>query len=180
MKIFLKKPEANVQIPQYVAKGDAGMDLRAIEDIIIPPGETVIIKTGLYMAIPEGYEVQIRPRSGTSFKTRLRIANSPGTIDAGYRGEFGIIVTNTSKDYFWDEDGKIMKIPDTHLLNVNGCVENPSDPLESKDGYYIIKKGDRIAQMVLCKFDQVEFEIVDDVSEIGTSRGGGFGSTGTN
>jgi len=82
--------------PVYARPGDAGMDIYTVEDVLIAPGSTVVVRTGLKLAIPEGYEIQIRPRSGLSLKTPLRLANSPGTIDAGYRDELGIIIHNTS------------------------------------------------------------------------------------
>ncbi len=81
-------------IPSYAKKGDAGFDLFAVEDTVVEPGNAAIIKTGLCMAIPEGFEMQIRMRSGASYKTPLIVANAPGTVDSGYRGEIGIIVRN--------------------------------------------------------------------------------------
>ena len=87
----------DVQLPKYSKPGDAGMDVRSTRDIDVKPGETVLIPTGLKMAIPEGYEIQVRPRSGLSLKTPLRVSNSPGTIDAGYRDEICVIMTNTSQ-----------------------------------------------------------------------------------
>lgn len=94
--IEICNPEA--KIPEYKHDGDAGVDFYLIEDIEIPPHSTIIVKTGLKMAIPMGYELQIRPRSGTSLKTPLRIANAPGTIDNGYRDEIGILAWNTSDE----------------------------------------------------------------------------------
>jgi len=87
----------NIQLPEYANPGDAGIDIYAAEDVTINPGETKIIPTGLKVAIPTGYEIQVRPRSGLSAKTPLRVPNSPGTIDAGYRDEVGVILTNTSQ-----------------------------------------------------------------------------------
>jgi dUTP pyrophosphatase len=95
-QIFIEKCHPNAKIPSYARKGDAGMDIYAVEDLLVRPGQTVIVITGLKVAIPEGYEIQIRPRSGMSVKTPMRVANSPGTIDAGYRDEIGIIMQNTS------------------------------------------------------------------------------------
>ena len=132
-----------VQLPAYAREGDAGMDVRAAVDVTVAPGATVIVPTGLKMAIPAGYEIQVRPRSGLSLKSPLRIPNAPGTIDSGYRDEIGIIVWNSS--------------PDT--------------PFE-------IKAGGRIAQLVLQQVPVINFVPVADVSVIGKSRGGGFGSTG--
>lgn len=85
-------PEA--VIGQYMSTGAAGFDLYATETVDIFPGETKLVKTGIAVAIPEGYELQVRPRSGTSLKTKLRVANSPGTVDSDYRGEICIIVDN--------------------------------------------------------------------------------------
>ena len=84
--------------PQYAHKGDSGFDFVCPEKTRIYPGQTILIKTGLYFEVPEGFEIQVRPRSGLSLRTKLRIANSPGTIDSGYRGEVGIIITNHGKD----------------------------------------------------------------------------------
>lgn len=88
-----------IELPRYAKPGDAGMDVRSAITIEIEPYQTVIIPTGLKVAIPKGYEIQIRPRSGLSLKTGLRVANSPGTVDAGYRDEIGVIMTNTGNNY---------------------------------------------------------------------------------
>jgi dUTP pyrophosphatase len=93
VKIQLINEDA--KLPEYAHDSDAGADIFAVEETVIPPHQTAIIKTGIKVAIPAGYEIQIRPRSGLSFKTPLRIANAPGTIDANYRGEVGVIMTNT-------------------------------------------------------------------------------------
>lgn len=87
-------------LPKYAKPGDAGMDIYSIEDTIVSPQQTRVIKTGLKVAIPEGYEIQIRPRSGLSLKTGIRVANSPGTIDSGYRDEIGVILHNTGNEPF--------------------------------------------------------------------------------
>ena len=87
-----------VQLPVYAREGDAGMDVRAAVDITIAPGATVIVPTGLKVAIPAGYEIQVRPRSGMSYKTPLRVPNAPGTIDSGYRDELGVLIWNSSPD----------------------------------------------------------------------------------
>ena len=91
-KLLIEKYREDAVIPTYAHEGDAGMDLYAAEDVIIAPGTSVLVPTGLKMAIPVGYEVQIRPRSGVSLKTALRIPNSPGTIDSGYRDEVNVIM----------------------------------------------------------------------------------------
>lgn len=143
VQVFIQKCHIDARMPQYAKPGDAGMDIYAVEEVVINPQKTLIVPTGLKVAIPEGYEIQIRPRSGMSLKTPLRLANSPGTIDAGYRDEIGIIVHNTS-------------------------VQEA----------YTIKKGDRIAQMVLQRVPKIVWQEVENVSAIGQDRGGGFGSSG--
>jgi dUTP pyrophosphatase len=130
-------------LPDYETSGSAGMDLRANldEKFILNPFERSAIPTGLFIELPQGYEAQIRPRSGLSLKTGLSIPNSPGTIDSDYRGEIKVIVANLS----------------------NEIVE--------------INHGDRIAQMVLAKYERVNWTDVDNIGS--TERGtGGFGSTG--
>ncbi|MDE5833527.1 MAG: dUTP diphosphatase [Desulfovibrio sp.] len=94
MPIKIKKLSEKAIIPDYKKRGDAGFDFHCIEEVALGPGETGIVKTGLAFAIPEGYEMQIRLRSGASLRTPLIIPNAPATIDAGYRGEIGIIVRN--------------------------------------------------------------------------------------
>ncbi|AGC69634.1 deoxyuridine 5'-triphosphate nucleotidohydrolase Dut [Thermoclostridium stercorarium subsp. stercorarium DSM 8532] len=150
------------KLPEYQNEWDSGMDVCAAEDVIIRPNETVIVPTGLKLAIPPGYEIQVRPRSGITLRTPLRISNSPGTIDAGYRDEVGIIITNTSA-----ETGD-----STEYYTV--------DSLGNKQGIYLIRKGDRIAQLVLQEVPRMRLKVVDSVAGIGTNRGGGFGSTGVN
>jgi dUTP pyrophosphatase len=160
--VFIEICREGAVLPTYARPGDAGMDVCAVTEIIIKPGETVIVPTGLKLAIPEGYEIQVRPRSGVSFKTPLRISNSPGTIDSGYRDELGIIMTNSSE---------------SHSL-----IEEEIFPFESKGnlkGIYKINKGDRVAQIVLKEVPRMKLVVVEAVKEIGTNRGGGFGSTGT-
>lgn len=92
--IKVKKLHDDAVIPQYAKPGDAGFDLVATEDVTIRPGQTRLIPTGLALAIPVGYEIQVRPRSGLSYRTKMRVANSPGTIDAGFRGELKVIAEN--------------------------------------------------------------------------------------
>lgn len=143
VEVYVEICREGVTLPAYANLNDAGMDIRSSADMTIKPLETVIVPTGLKFAIPEGYEIQVRPRSGLSYKTGIRIPNSPGTIDAGYRDEVGIIVTNSSIS-------------------------------ESID----VKKGDRIAQIVLQRVPEIVFREVQDIKLIGMNRGGGFGSTG--
>lgn len=93
--VKVQKIHKDAVIPEYAHVTDAGADIYAIEDMTVKPHTTVLVKTGLKVAIPTGYEIQIRPRSGMSFKTTMRVANTPGTIDAGYRGEVCVIMENT-------------------------------------------------------------------------------------
>lgn len=165
--IKAKRLHPDAVIPKYATPGAAGFDLVAVEDVIIEPGETKLVKTGLAFEIPAGYEIQIRPRSGMSLKTKLRISNAPGTIDADYRGEVCVIVDNAKQ-----ENGRFFE----GVINAEG---NPICHIDdTKEGTYIIRKGDRIAQGVLAKAPQAVFVEVDELGE--TARGeGGFGSTGT-
>jgi dUTP pyrophosphatase len=157
--VYVEKCREDVELPQYANTGDSGMDVRAAENVIIEPNETKIIPTGLKMAIPKGYEIQIRSRSGLSYNTPLRISNSIGTIDSGYRDEIGVIITNTSCCF-------------------NNIEQFSLSSKGNKQGSYEIKKGDRIAQLVLSEVPKMELQLVDSVSDIGNNRGGGFGSTG--
>ena len=95
VEVPVERCRDGARLPVYAREGDAGMDICSAVDITILPGQTVLIPTGLKFAVPPGYEMQVRPRSGISLRTALRIPNSPGTIDSGYREEVGIIMTNT-------------------------------------------------------------------------------------
>jgi len=159
--VYVEVIREGVKLPFYANPYDAGMDVCAAEDAIIEPGQTVIIPTGLKFAIPEGYEIQVRPRSGISLRTPLRLANSPGTIDAGYRDELGIIVHNSS------------------ITSNSKSREYLSlDSKGNQQGTYIVRKGERIAQLVLAEVPRMNLILVDSVKDIGSDRGGGFGSTG--
>jgi dUTP pyrophosphatase len=162
VEIFVEVCREGAVLPAYARAGDAGMDVCAAEEIVINPGETVIVPTGLKLAIPDGYEIQVRPRSGISFKTPLRLSNSPGTIDSGYRDELGIIISNTSELFRCKE----------------GIDELGIDCKGNKPGTYRVKKGDRIAQIVLQVVPVMRLTVVESVKDIGVDRGGGFGSTG--
>lgn len=132
-------------LPQYETSGSSGMDLRANLDspVIIPPLGRSLVKTGLFLEMEHGLECQIRPRSGFALKKGVTVLNTPGTVDADYRGEIGVILINLSAE------------------NVE------------------IQDGERIAQMVFCKVEQITFQQVEVLSN--SDRGsGGFGSTGTN
>lgn len=162
VEVYVEICREGAILPKYANPGDAGMDVYAAEDVIVMPGETVVVPTGLKLAIPEGYEIQVRPRSGLSLKTPLRIPNSPGTIDSGYRDELGIIVNNSS----------VVK------TNQSKDEKYTLDEKGNKNGAYIIRKGDRIAQIVLQVVPKMVLTKVDSVKDIGADRGGGFGSTG--
>lgn len=105
IRIKVKKTDESANVPKYSNKGDSGFDLASIESVTISPGETKLIGTGLSFQIPEGYEMQIRPRSGMSAKTKFRICNSPGTVDSNFRGEVKIIAENTGHRPIFIENG---------------------------------------------------------------------------
>ena len=137
--------KSNNPTPTYETSLSAGMDLRAYVEgpITLSPGERKLIKTGLHIELPEGYEAQVRPRSGLAFKKGITVLNSPGTIDADYRGDVGVILINHSNEQF------------------------------------AVNSGDRIAQLVISKFEKVYWETSDEINS--TLRGdSGFGSTGSN
>ncbi len=130
-------------LPTYATALSAGMDLRANidEDITLLPMQRQLVPTGLYIALPEGYEAQIRPRSGLALKHGITVLNTPGTVDADYRGEIMVLLVNFSNEPF------------------------------------IVKDGERIAQMIVAKHEQVSFELTETLDE--TERGaGGYGHTG--
>src|SRR5690625_1189975 len=165
VKIGFKRLNDDAILPTKAHPTDSGFDLYASADVIIEPGETVIVPTGIAVELPAGYEAQVRPRSGVTAKTKLRV--QLGTIDQDYRGEIGVIVDNTFMKRFAENlyglDGKPI-----HDKNVEY-------PMIS--GSYLIRKGEKIAQLVLQFLPQVvseEVYILDD-----TERGeSGFGSTG--
>lgn len=162
--IPIERLNDNVKIPNYAHDTDAGMDVYALDDYTIAPGETKLIPTGFKVAIPVGYELQVRPKSGRCLKTKLRIANTPGTIDAGYRDEVGIIIENVEppiKDiaYDFDENGKPIIMSILHGAS------------------YTIGKGEKFAQLVLSAVPKASFQQVEKLTEAG-DRNGGFGSTG--
>ena len=155
----------NAKIPQYANISDSGMDVYALDDYTIPPGKTELIPTGIKLAIPPGYEIQVRPKSGRALKTKLRIANTPGTIDAGYRDEIKVIVENIEpaiKDiaYEFDSTGRPVI---TSILH---------------GAPHTIGKGEKFCQLVLMEVPKAALYRVESVGEIGENRGGGFGSTG--
>ena len=142
MKIEIINNSIN-ELPQYSTSQSAGLDLRANleESVTLKPLERRLIPTGLHIALPDGYEAQVRPRSGLAYKKGVTVLNAPGTIDADYRGDIGVILINMSNEDF------------------------------------VVENGERIAQLVIAKYDQAEWIQVAELSE--TNRGeGGFGSTG--
>jgi dUTP pyrophosphatase len=134
---------SNHPLPDYASEHAAGMDLKAnlSEDVILKPLQRALIPTGLFIELPIGHEAQIRPRSGLAFKNGVTVLNTPGTIDADYRGEIKVLLVNLSNEDF------------------------------------VVKNGERIAQMIIGKHEKVEWYVVSELAH--SSRGtGGFGSTG--
>lgn len=185
VNVRLKKLNGYARTPIYKQIGDSGMDLHTTEDVFIAPGETKIIPTGLAFAVPRGWELQVRDRSGISSKTKLRVANAPGTIDSGYRGEVGVIVDNIRQSEYaikFDSLGGsaisadiVVKVS-SFVETVNGDIEITDEPYPI--GTYFIPKGTRIAQAVFCQVGEAQIEVVNDLDE--TERGeGSYGSTGT-
>lgn len=171
--IELCHPDA--KIPQYANIDDSGLDIYALDDYTIAPGETKLIPTGFKVALPPGYELQVRPKSGRALKTKLRIANTPGTIDAGYRDEVGVIVENV------DPPIRAIHFGETIYEGSAAVGYNPNafGPGSIEYGQsYTIGKGEKFAQLVLSEVPKAAFFRVDSVEEIGDDRGGGFGSTG--
>lgn len=143
IQVQIKKLNPNAEVPQYMTTGSAGCDIKACmpEALEIKPAQRVAVPTGLAFGIPEGFEIQVRPRSGLSIKQGLTVVNSPGTIDCDYRGEVMVLMINLG----------------TESVRV--------------------QPGDRIAQLVVQKVDQIRWQQVDELTK--TERGsGGFGSTG--
>ena len=166
------------QEPYHANHFDAGYDLFATETIYLPPGKSYIMPVGIKVAVPEGYEIQIRPRSGISSKVSLRVANAPGTVDAGYRDEIGVILYNdygpaTTKIHQSNE-GPVDITGHHYKFTSLDTVHQGDLPQDT----IVIQRGDRIAQMVIAKVVRANFIKVDDVRTIGENRGGGFGSTG--
>ena len=165
IQIPYEKCREGARMPEYAHIDDSGMDLYALEDYTIHPGETKLIPTGLKFAIPNGYELQIRPKSGRCLKTKLRVANTPATIDAGFRGEVCVIVENVEAPiqditYEFDNDGHPI------ITSI----------LHGADHY--IHKGEKFAQLVLAEVPKANFYLVDKVMEDTERADGGFGSTG--
>jgi dUTP pyrophosphatase len=166
--VKIKRLHPDAVIPRYAHEFDAGFDLVAIEDTIIEPGETKLIRTGLAFELPPGYELQVRPRSGISLRTKLRVVL--GTVDSGFRGEIGVIVDNIAEDPCGNES--------QYLTYIDGLDYRTDGEMYPNDTYLLIRKGDRIAQAVIKPVEQAHFIEVDELDD--SERGeGGFGSTGT-
>jgi dUTP pyrophosphatase len=170
ISVKIKRLHPDAVIPRYAHEGDSGFDLVAVEDVIIEPGETKLVRTGLAFELPPGYEIQVRPRSGISLKTKLRIVL--GTVDSGYRGEIGVIVDNI-RSLPLDEDNEVYLTSELETIDGDYVKRGIY-----ADGTYIIRKGDRIAQAVIKPVEQAHFVEVDELDD--SERGeGGFGSSGT-
>lgn len=165
IKVGIEMCHPDAIMPEYATPGDSGMDVFAVEDVEIGPGETKLVHTGIKVEIPLGYEIQVRPKSGRCLKTKMRVANAPGTVDAPYRGEVCVIIDNIEppiKDITYDFDSNGQPI-------ITSILHGES---------FFISKGEKIAQLVLAEVPKIEFYNVEHVNE-NTERGsGGFGSTG--
>lgn len=181
--VGFEKVHEEAMVPTYAHSGDSGMDLVTVEDVYIRPGETVLIRTGLKMIMPKGYEAQIRPRSGIASKTRLRVVNTPGTIDSNYRGEVMVAMENTSIDIAFIAKELNLNNPHENEVAMAYPVDK-NDPgfVKNARGMYHIPAGTRIAQLVIMQVTTVwvdEVESVEALDEFHNTRGtGGFGSTG--
>lgn len=153
---------ADAKMPAYAHLTDSGMDVYALEDITIAPGETKLVPIGIKAAIPAGYELQVRPKSGRCLKTKLRVANTPGTIDAGYRDEIAVIIDN------------IEPFIKSAQMGEGGVLYNVEF-----GSSHTIGKGEKFAQLVLAEVPKAIFYEVEKVADIANDgRNGGFGSTG--
>ena len=155
------------QVPTYASMGDAGLDIYSLEDYTIAPGETKIIPTGIKVAIPKGFAILIQPRSGQSVKTKLRIANTPGLIDSGYRDEIGVIVENI-EPAIADIEYEFVNGDETKI-NISSILHGSSINID---------KGQRFAQMRLVAVPNIVFNEVKSILDFGDNRGGGFGHSG--
>lgn len=192
------------KVPQYASKHAAGCDLFATRDMAIKPGETKIMPLDFSMAIDPDMEAQIRPRSGLSLKTQLRLPNGPGTIDSDYRDTVGVLLQNTyniaNLPYQIAAEPKVLEdlcssyrevSLEQYLSQYCGITLNEAsaldittskiyiDELGNPYGTIYIKKGERIAQMVFCEYRRANFIDHPNPREIGEDRGGGFGHTGS-
>lgn len=182
--IKVKKLHKDAIIPKRAHASDAGFDIYALEDMVIEPGETALVKTGLAFELPEGYEMQIRPRSGITLKTKLRV--QIGTVDAGYRAEVGVIVDNSHIPKLNYRVTELLLVDNSSTRTEVALVRTHSygrrvyyeeGHRKVVDGTYLIRKGDRIAQAIIQRLPDVNLIEVDSLGD--SERGaGGFGSTG--
>ncbi len=142
LEIRVVRLDPDLPLPAYAHPGDAGADLLTTVDVSLAPGERALVPTGIALALPEGYVALVHPRSGLAARHGLSIVNTPGTIDAGYRGEVKVMLIN----------------------------HDPAEPIE-------LRRGDRIAQLVVQRFERARFVEVDELPS-SARGGGGYGSTG--
>lgn len=141
MTLLFKRIHPDAVLPAYAHPSDVGMDIRSVDELVIPSGKYALVHTGLVMLLPPMYEAQVRPRSGLALKSGVTVLNAPGTIDSGYRGEVGVILAN-----FGDVD-------------------------------FIVRKGDKVAQLVIAPVTRPEI-VETDLVDVTDRGAGGFGSTG--
>ncbi|WP_263707897.1 dUTP diphosphatase [Shouchella tritolerans] len=167
-QVKIKLLNENAVMPTYGSEGAAGFDLYAAEDVIIEPGQTKKVPLGLAFELPIGYVLYIMPRSGISYKTKLRQPNSVGVIDSDYRGEVAMMFDNI-------EEGGENYV--SLIAGIDGKYVLDTSASRYPDGTYIVRKGDRVCQGVIQKLPEIELVQAGELSE--TKRGaGGFGSTG--
>jgi dUTP pyrophosphatase len=137
MKLKIKKIHPEAKTPHYAHPGDAGLDLFSVQEAELLPGSSQLIRTGIVIELPNGMEAQIRPRSGLALKHQITILNTPGTIDAGYRGEIGVIMINHGKEPFHIHKGmKIAQMVIQRVIRVDvEVVDELSQSLRGTDGF---------------------------------------------
>lgn len=167
VSVPIQRLSDKVKLPEYAHTTDSGLDVFALDDYTIDPGEIKIIPTGLRVALPKGYEIQVRAKSGLSARTHMRVANGIGTVDEGFHDEIGIILENNEpaiKDIAYDFDDE------THHPIITSILHG--SPV-------YITKGQKIAQLVLAEIPKISWQEVNDITLYGAEdRQGGFGSTG--
>ena len=131
IKVLVKKINENAKVPSYAHSGDAGVDLYAAKDTVIPPHDRALVPTGLKIAIPDGYEGQVRPKSGLALKHGITVLNTPGTVDAPYRGEVGVILFNSSDKEYMAKSGE--KIAQMVFCKVENAEFELADELPDTD-----------------------------------------------
>lgn len=177
LEIGFKLLSENAILPMKNNPSDSGLDLYAAEDVIIAPGETAVVKTNIAVQLPPGYEAQVRPRSGITSKTKLRV--QLGTIDESYRGDIGIIVDNIAQPTYYCDLGMIHEDTDGNYRLIDGSSLAEADLMRApRLGTYLIRKHDKIAQLVVQPIPQT---VAVGIAELDESDRGknGFGSSGT-